>query len=120
MAIQTRKAIRQRLHARIRKKVSGTTSRPRLAVNFSGQHIYVQVIDDTVGKTLVGVSTTEKALADSKLRPNVAGAEQVGKLVAERALAKDITSVVFDRGGFTFHGKVKALADAARSGGLQF
>ncbi|HSI82201.1 MAG: 50S ribosomal protein L18 [Candidatus Methylacidiphilales bacterium] len=120
MAISTRKATRQRLHARIRRKVTGTTQRPRLSVNFSGQHIYVQVIDDTVGKTIVGVSTTEKALAGTKLRPNVSGAEQVGKLVAERAQAKNITSVVFDRGGFTYHGKVKALADAARSGGLQF
>ena len=81
---------------------------------------FVDRLTTEVGKTIVGVSTTEKALADSKFRPNVASAEQVGKLVAERALAANITSVVFDRGGFTYHGKVKALADAARTGGLIF
>ena len=89
-------------------------------MNFSGKHIRAQVIDDEAGKTLVSAFTTEKSLTDSKLRPNVKGAEEIGKLVAERAKAKNITQVVFDRGGFTYHGKVKALADAARQTGLQF
>lgn len=120
MATLTNKAKRYRVHERIRTKIKGTPERPRLTVNFSGQHIRVQVIDDRIGKTLVSVSTTEKGLVESKLRPNVKGAEEIGKLVAERAKAKNISKVVFDRGGFTYHGKVKALADAARSGGLEF
>ena len=120
MAKLTSKASRIRTHVRIRRKVKGTAERPRLAVNFSGSHIRAQVIDDVTGKTLVSAFTTEKSLSDSKLRPNVKGAEQIGKLVAERAKAKNIVQVVFDRGGFTYHGKIKALADAARQGGLQF
>ena len=120
MAKLTSKASRIRTHVRVRTKVKGTPQRPRLAVNFSGQHIRAQVIDDVVGKTLVSATTAEKGLLDSKLRPNVKGAEEIGKLVAERAKAKNISQVVFDRGGFTYHGKVKALADAARQGGLQF
>jgi large subunit ribosomal protein L18 len=120
MAKLTNKASRIRTHVRVRRKVSGTTERPRLAVNFSGNHIRAQVIDDVLGKTIVSAFTTEKSLADAKLRPNVKGAEQIGKLVGERAIAKNITKVVFDRGGFTYHGKVKALADAARQTGLQF
>lgn len=108
-------------HIRIRKKVAGTPERPRLAVHFSGQHIYAQVIDDTVGKTVASVHTTEAEFrSDKTTRPNVATAMKVGKAVAERALAQNITKVVFDRGGFFYHGKVKALADAAREGGLQF
>ena len=120
MAKLTSKASRIRTHVRVRRKVKGTTERPRLSVNFSGSHIRAQVIDDVTGKTLVSAFTTEKSLSDSKLRPNVKGAEEIGKLVAERAKAKNITQVVFDRGGFTYHGKVKALADAARQTGLQF
>ena len=120
MAKITSKAARIRTHMRVRRKVKGTSERPRLAVNFSGQHIHVQVIDDMAGKTLVSAFTTEKAVSDSKLRPNVKGAEEIGKLVGERAKAKNIIRVVFDRGGFTYHGKVKALADAARQTGLQF
>ena len=120
MAKITSKASRIRTHIRVREKVKGTTERPRLAVNFSGHHIRAQVIDDVLGKTLVSAFTTEKSLLDSKLRPNVKGAEHIGKLVGERAKAKNITKVVFDRGGFTYHGKVKALADAARQTGLQF
>jgi large subunit ribosomal protein L18 len=116
----TSKAARIRTHTRIRVKVKGTAERPRLAVNFSGNHIRAQVIDDVAGKTLASAFTTEKSLLDSKLRPNVAGAEKIGKLVGERAKAKNITQVVFDRGGFTYHGKVKALADAARESGLKF
>jgi large subunit ribosomal protein L18 len=108
-------------HRRLRKKVSGTPARPRLAVHFSGQHITAQVIDDTTGVTLVAVHTTEADFrSDKKAGPNVATAEKVGKLVAERGAAKQITSVVFDRGGFKYHGKVKALADAARAGGFEF
>ena len=120
MAKLTNKASRIRTHVRVRQKVKGTTERPRLSVNFSGSHIRAQVIDDITGKTLVSVFTTEKSLSDSSLRPNVKGAEEIGKLVGERAKAKNITKVVFDRGGFTYHGKVKALADAARQTGLEF
>ena len=108
-------------HARLRKKISGTPERPRLAVHFSGQHIYAQVIDDEAGKTLAAVSTTEKEFRDDKSnRANKVTAEKVGKLVADRAAGKNIKKVVFDRGGFIYHGKVKALADAAREGGLDF
>lgn len=108
-------------HTRLRKKVSGTPARPRLAVHFSGRHITAQVIDDTTGKTLVSVHTMEKSFpGGDKTGPNVATAIQVGKLVAERGTAKNIKSVVFDRGGFQYHGKVKALADAAREAGLDF
>lgn len=117
---KTSKATRQRSHVRIRRKVVGTPARPRLAISFTGQHIYAQIIDDAIGKTLVGVSTTEKSVAAEKVRPNLAGATKVGKLLAERAKAKKISEVVFDRGGFHYHGKVKALADAAREGGLVF
>jgi large subunit ribosomal protein L18 len=120
MAILMKKATRQRLHERIRNKITGTAERPRLSVNFSGQHIYAQIIDDSKGVTIAGASTTEKELAGSKLKPNIKGAEQIGRLVAERAKAKKVSKVVFDRGGFTFHGKVKALADAARAAGLEF
>lgn len=112
---------RQARHRRLRKKVSGTPERPRLSVHFSGRHIRAQVIDDVAGVTLASVQTTEKSLASqSGLRANVSSAEAVGKLLAERLKAKNITSVVFDRGGFKYHGKVKALADAARAEGLQF
>ncbi|NJK90448.1 MAG: 50S ribosomal protein L18 [Blastochloris sp.] len=119
-AQKTTKARRQRMHLRVRKKITGTPARPRLSVAFSGQHIYAQIIDDAASKTIVGVSTTEKGVASKKLSPNVAGAAQVGKLLAERAKAKEISAVVFDRGGYKYHGKVKALADAAREGGLNF
>ena len=108
-------------HERLRKKISGTPERPRLCVYFSGKHIYVQVIDDDAGQTLASVNTTEKDFAnDSTVKPNVATAVKVGKLVADRAMGKKITKVVFDRGGFLYTGKVKALADAAREGGLEF
>ncbi len=125
MPILTKKASRSRPHTRLRRKVSGTGERPRFSVNFSGKHIYAQIIDDETGKTLVSVMTTEKGFAspESKkatLKPNAKGAEEVGKLVAERAKQKSIAKVVFDRGGFRYHGKVKALADAARAAGLEF
>jgi large subunit ribosomal protein L18 len=108
-------------HIRIRKHVSGTTSRPRLAVHFSGQHIYAQVIDDSAGKTLVAASTLERGVkGKARTNANVVMAEKVGSLLAERTLERNIKAVVFDRGGLSYHGKVKALADAARAGGLEF
>jgi large subunit ribosomal protein L18 len=108
-------------HERLRKKIAGTPERPRLAVHFSGQHIYAQVIDDEAGKTLAAACTTEKQFReDNGSRANKVTAKKVGKLVADRAIGKNIKKVVFDRGGFIYHGKVKALADAAREGGLDF
>ena len=108
-------------HTRLRKRISGTNERPRLAVHFSGKNIYAQVIDDEAGQTLAAANTTEKTFKAAKsTRANAATAEQIGKAVAERAILKKITKVVFDRGGFLYHGKVKALADAARAGGLEF
>lgn len=107
-------------HARIRKRVSGTAERPRLAVHFSGKNIYAQVIDDESGRTLVAANTTEKGLKGEKTAANVATAIAIGKLIAERSAGAQVSKVVFDRGGFQFHGKVKALADAAREGGLDF
>lgn len=115
-----RKAIRQRLHKRIRTRINGTSERPRLAVHFSGQHIRAQVIDDEKGVTIVSASTTDKDLLGKKLKPNVAGASEIGKLIGERAKDKKVSRLVFDRGGFNFHGKVKALADAARETGMEF
>lgn len=108
-------------HRRIRKRVQGTTERPRLAVHFSGKNIYAQVIDDELGKTIVSATTTEKTFkGDKSTRANAATAEKIGKLIAERSKDKSVSKVVFDRGGFLYHGKVKALADAAREGGLEF
>ena len=104
------------MHDRIRKKLQGSAERPRLNVYRSLNHIYVQVIDDLHGKTLVSASTAEA----KKKGGNVAAAKELGKAIAERAKAKGITKVVFDRGGYIYHGRVKALADAAREGGLQF
>jgi large subunit ribosomal protein L18 len=115
-----RKAARRRIHMRIRKKVNGTAERPRLAVHFSGRHVYAQVIDDEAGKTLTSVSTLEKGAAGKKAAANRETAAGVGKTIAEKLKEKKIEHVVFDRGGFIFHGKVKALADAAREGGLKF
>ena len=115
-----RKATRQRIHQRIRKKVSGTAERPRLAVHFSAHHVYAQVIDDDAGKTLAAVSTLQKGLTGKKAAANRESAERVGKAIAEKLLAKKVENVVFDRGGYIFHGKVKALADAARESGLKF
>lgn len=116
MSTINRKTVRNRVHARIRKKIAGTTTRPRLAVYFSNQHIYAQVIDDSTSTTLCSACTKH---VDMK-KANVEAASKVGALIAERALASQITEVVFDRGGFLYHGKVKALADAAREAGLKF
>jgi len=111
--------IRERVHVRIRKKLRGTTERPRLTVFRSTSHIYAQVIDDTKGVTLVAASSTEKA-AEKKTGGNLAAAKEIGKRVAERAKENGINKVVFDRGGYIYHGRVKALADAAREAGLEF
>ena len=119
MALLDRKITRTRIHKRIRKRVSGTAARPRLAVHFSGKHVYAQVIDDDAGKTLVSAATTEEKIG-GKGGANRASAELVGKAIAERLLSKKVENVVFDRGGHIYHGKVKALADAAREGGLKF
>ena len=110
-----RNAIRQRIHARIRAKLSGTGERPRLNVYRSLNHIYAQVIDDQNGLTLVSASTIKL-----KTGGNVAAAREIGKTVAELAVKKGIKSVVFDRGGYLYHGRIKALADAAREAGLEF
>jgi large subunit ribosomal protein L18 len=108
-------------HWRIRKKVSGTKERPRMSVRFSNQHIMVQFIDDVGRVTLACASTQgKKAQSEKKVAANVAGAKKIGVLAAEAAKSKGIVKVVFDRSGARYHGKVKALADAAREGGLQF
>lgn len=121
MAITNRKVTRQRIHQRIRKRVSGTAERPRLAVHFSGKHVYAQVIDDEAGRTLASAATTEQAVRGANpARANLASAEVVGRLIAERLTGKNCDKVVFDRGGYIYHGKVKALADAARGAGLNF
>jgi large subunit ribosomal protein L18 len=118
MSTINRKGIRRRIHDRIRRKVSGTAERPRLAVHYSNQHIYVQVIDDAAGKTLASASTLDKSFENGA--SNIESAQKVGQLIAERAKGSNISAVVFDRGGHLYHGKVKALADAAREAGLQF
>ena len=110
---------RRRRHNRVRKRVTGTAARPRLAVFRSAKHISAQVIDDVAGKTLAAASTTEKSLRSSS-GGNKSAAEAVGRLVAERAKAAGVTAVVFDRGGFLYHGRVATLADAARAAGLEF
>jgi large subunit ribosomal protein L18 len=120
-----KKQIRARIHKRIRRKLSGNSERPRLAVFRSVSHIYAQVIDDTRGTTLVAASSVDKAAKGAKGTKgkgggNVAAAKAIGKLVAERAKEKGINNVVFDRGGYPYHGRVKALADAAREAGLEF
>jgi large subunit ribosomal protein L18 len=117
----TRKESTRRRHARVRKDVNGTTERPRLAVYRSNQHIYAQVIDDVKQHTIVSASTLESDLKKVLDSANTCDASaQVGKLLAERAIAQGIKQVVFDRGGNLYHGRVKALADAAREGGLEF
>ena len=117
-----KKEIRKTIHQRIRRKLQGSAARPRLAVFRSVAHIYAQVIDDAAGRTLVSASSVDKAgkEAPSKSGGNVAAAKAIGKLVAERAKEKGITKVVFDRGGYLYHGRVKALAEAARAAGLEF
>ena len=116
---RTRKESTRRRHTRVRRRVKGTSERPRLAIFRSNQHIYAQVIDDSEHTTLVSASTLDKD-AGIKTGSNAEAAAAVGKMVAERAIAKDISKVVFDRGGNLYHGRVAALADAAREAGLNF
>jgi large subunit ribosomal protein L18 len=124
MSVRTKEDIRQRLHDRIRKKLRGTAERPRLAVFRSGGHIYAQVIDDDQARTLCAASSLDADLRKDKTKSktggNVASAKAVGSLIAARAKDKGIGAVVFDRGGFQYHGRIKALADAAREAGLKF
>ncbi len=123
MKIKTKGDIRDRIRVRIRKKISGNSERPRLAVFRSQSHIYAQIIDDGMGRTVCSASSLDKELRSgsrSKKGSDVAAARAVGLLIAVRAKEKGVSSVVFDRGGFQYHGRVKALADAAREGGLEF
>jgi len=117
MANTNRAEVRTAIHQRIRRKVKGDTERPRLAIYRSLNHIYAQVIDDRMGQTLVSASTTEKDLRGGS-GGNLEAARRIGQTIAERALAKGIEQVVFDRGGYIYHGRVKALTDAARAAGL--
>ena len=118
---ESRSEIRAKKHMKIRNRFSGTAERPRLAVFRSNNHMYAQIIDDTVGHTLVAASTTEKEVkAELEKTNNVDAAAYLGKVIAKRALDKGIETVVFDRGGFIYQGKVAALADAAREAGLKF
>jgi large subunit ribosomal protein L18 len=112
--------VRRRIHTRIRKKVKGDAIRPRLAIFRSLKHIYAQIIDDRAGVTMVAASTNEKSATSSNAGGNLAGAKLIGQLVAQRAIEKGVKKVVFDRGGFLYHGRIKALADAAREAGLEF
>ena len=117
MANTNRAEIRTAIHSRIRRKVRGNTERPRLAIYRSLNHIYAQVIDDRQGQTLVSASTTEKDLRGNG-GGNLEAARRIGQTIAERAIAKGIEQVVFDRGGYLYHGRIKALTDAARAAGL--
>jgi large subunit ribosomal protein L18 len=119
MAKDSKNIVRIRVHERIRRKVRGNEERPRLAVYRSTKHIYAQVIDDRKGHTVAAASSSEKSSA-VKSGGNVVGAKEIGKLIAQRAKEKGIGKVVFDRGGYLYHGRVKALADAAREAGLEF
>ena len=124
MKIETKEDRRDRIKLRLRKRIAGTPERPRLSVFRSSAHIYVQVIDDRTGTTLASASTAEPSLKGSLEKGarggNVKGAEAVGAAIAERLKAKGITSVVFDRNGFLYHGRIKAVAEAARQAGLEF
>ena len=118
---ESRQKVRVKKHMRIRNRISGTTERPRLAVFRSNNHMYAQIIDDTVGHTLVAASTVEKEIkAELEKTNNVDAAAYLGTVIAKRAIEKGIDTVVFDRGGFLYHGKIAALADAAREAGLKF
>ena len=118
---KSRTEVRLKKHRRIRNHLSGTAERPRLAVFRSNNHMYAQIIDDTVGNTLVSASTLQKDVkAELEKTNNVDAAAHLGTVIAKRALEKGINTVVFDRGGFLYHGKIKALADAAREAGLEF
>ena len=124
MRIKTKDDRRQRIKYRIRRRVNGTVERPRLTIFRSVSHMYVQVVDDASGKTIASASTVEPsvkgALAKKATGGNVEGAKAIGKTIAERLIEKGVTRVVFDRNGFLYHGRVKAVADAAREAGLEF
>ena len=118
---KSRTEVRENMHRKLRNRFSGTAERPRLAVFRSNNHMYAQIIDDTVGKTLVSASTLQKEVkAELEKTNNVDAAAYLGTVIAKRALEKNITTVVFDRGGFIYQGKIQALADAAREAGLEF
>ena len=118
---KSRTVVREQKHRRLRNRFSGTAERPRLAVFRSNNHMYAQIIDDTVGKTLVSASTLDKEVkAELEHTNDVAAASYLGTVIAKRAIEKGITTVVFDRGGFIYQGKIKALAEAAREAGLEF
>ena len=118
---KSKAALREKKHMRLRNRLSGTAERPRLAVFRSNNHMYAQIIDDTVGNTLVAASTLEKAVkAELEKTNNVDAAAYLGTVIAKRAIEKGITTVVFDRGGFIYQGKIAALAEAAREAGLEF
>lgn|SRR5579872_517657 len=120
MRIEQKRDLAQRRHWRVRKKVLGTKDRPRMSVCFTNKNIHIQFVDDVAGVTLVAASTLNKGLRDGKLKANAVGAKTLGAKAAEAAQSKGIKQVVFDRGGARYHGKVKALADAAREAGLKF
>ena len=118
---KSRSEVRRKKHMKLRNRFSGTAERPRLAVFRSNNHMYAQIIDDTVGNTLVAASTLQKDVkANLEKTNNVEAAAALGKVIAEKALENGIKEVVFDRGGFVYHGKIQALADAAREAGLEF
>jgi large subunit ribosomal protein L18 len=120
-SLNLKKKARLKRKVRIRKKISGSPERPRFSVFRSAKHIYVQIIDDSKGKTLISASSTEKPIKEEqKFENKIAQATYIGKLVAQRALEMGISKVVFDRGGFLYHGRVKAVSDGAREGGLDF
>ncbi|MFT5405956.1 MAG: large subunit ribosomal protein L18 [Verrucomicrobiales bacterium] len=119
MSYIDRRVIRKKIHRRIRKKIAGTAERPRLAVYFSNKNVYAQLIDDDAGKTLVAASTVDKEVGH-RGKACVASAIKVGEVIGKRAVAANVGAVLFDRGGHLYHGKVKALADAAREAGLKF
>lgn len=119
--LKSRNQLRVRRHARVRRRITGVAARPRLSVFRSLHHVYAQIIDDSTGRTLAAASTREKGVAEGlDSHASTAAAEKVGKTIAERAKAQGIASVVFDRGGYKYHGRIKALADAARGAGLEF
>ena len=120
MSVFDRKSQRMRRHTRIRKKVSGTAERPRFCVSITTNHIYCQFIDDVTGRTLANTSSLSKEFKAENARPNMDGAALLGKLAAEAAKAAHVTEVVFDRSGYKYHGRIKAIAEAARANGLKF
>ena len=120
MSVFDRKSQRMRRHTRIRKKVSGTAERPRFCVSITTNHIYCQFIDDVTGRTLANTSSLSKEFKAENARPNMDGAALLGKLAAEAAKAANVTEVVFDRSGYKYHGRIKAIAEAAREKGLKF